>query len=152
MSEKVIDFHEKRKESVERKRRNFERVMFKNFLGFHGVIDDEGALSSVKIIDISQTGVLFQLPDFLCKEKKFEEGDVLSLRLYFTKESYIVAFVQVRYTKFHQDPVDGRTMQYGCEFDREVSTFKAFQSFIDFIYKFAEYSYEDRDEGVSFLF
>lgn len=151
MSDKVIDFCKKRKESVEKKRRNFERVMFQNFLGFKSVISYDGELYSVKIIDISQTGVLFQVPDFLQRQKEWKKDDVLALRLYFTDESYIMALVEVRYARFHRDPVDGRTMQYGCEFDQKVSTFEAFKSFIDFICKYAEHSSLDRESDIHFL-
>jgi hypothetical protein len=42
---------------------------------------------------------------------------------------------------------DGITyMQYGCEFDKSVASFEAMQSFIDFIYRFAEHSAIDKGD------
>jgi hypothetical protein len=37
-------------------------------------------------------------------------------------------------------------MQYGCEFDKAAPSFGALQSFIDFIYKFAEHSVIDKGD------
>ena len=53
MTDKVLDFNTKRQENIEEKRRNFERVMFQNFLGCYTVIHREGVIYPVELVDIS---------------------------------------------------------------------------------------------------
>lgn len=152
MSNDVINFQEKRKQSIEKKRRTFERVMFENFLGCYSVIDNNGSIYSIDIIDISETGLLFQVPWNENNDKKFEKGKDLTLRLYFTKESYLPAFVNVKYGTEFVDDRGNSFMRYGCEFDSENQTFEALEAFINFIYKFAEHSSVDKgDNRVYFL-
>ncbi len=152
MSNDVINFQEKRKQSIEKKRRSFERVMFENFLGCYSVIDNNGSIYSIDIIDISESGLLFQVPWNSNNDKKFEKGKDLTLRLYFTKESYLPAFVNVKYGTEFVDDKGQSFMRYGCEFDRENQTFEALDAFINFIYKFAEHSSVDKgDNRVYFL-
>lgn len=59
---KVVDFNAKRKESIEQKRRTFERVVFQEFLGVYSVVDDQGSGYPIKLVDISGDGCQFQLP------------------------------------------------------------------------------------------
>lgn len=59
---KVFDFGEKRKQSIEQKRRQFERVVFQEFLGVYSVIDDHGTGRPIKLVDISADGCLLQVP------------------------------------------------------------------------------------------
>lgn len=152
MSNDVINFSEKRKQSIEKKRRTFERVMFENFLGCYSVIDNNGSIYSIDIIDISETGLLFQVPWNENNDKKFEKDKDLTLRLYFTKESYLPAFVTVKYGTEFVDDRGNSFMRYGCEFDQNNQTFQALEAFIQFIYKFAEHSSIDKgDNRVYFL-
>lgn len=148
----VIDFNEKRKQSIEKKRRNFERVMFENFLGCYSVINQNGSIYQIDIIDISETGLLFQVPWNKNNDKKFEKDKDLTLRLYFTKSSYIPAIVNVKYSTEYLDQDGNSYMRYGCEFDQDNQTFEAVSAFIQFIYKFAEHSSVDKgDHKVYFL-
>ena len=48
----VVDFNQKRKETIEQKRRSFERVVFQEFLGVYAVIDDQGTGLPIKLLDI----------------------------------------------------------------------------------------------------
>ena len=59
---KVIDFQEKRQDSIEKRKRAFERVLFSEFLGSYAEIDENGTKYDVKLIDISRTGCQFQIP------------------------------------------------------------------------------------------
>lgn len=152
MSKDVINFVEKRKQSIEKKRRNFERVMFQNFLGCYSVIDNNGSIYPIDIIDISETGCLFQVPWNENNDRKFEKDKNIGIRLYFTKNSYIPAFVLVKYGSEFVDEHGRSFMRYGCEFDRDNQTFEALDAFISFIYKFAEHSSVDKgDQKVFFL-
>lgn len=153
MSEdKVLDFVGKRQENIEKKRRNFERIMFQNFLGAYSVIDDGGTIYPISLIDISKEGCLFQVPWNVKKDQKFAVGTEIPLRIYFTKNSYIPVPVTVKYGKEFIDDQGSTYMHYGCEFDVTTSSFDALQSFIEFLYKFAEHSVIDRgDTKVFFL-
>ena len=147
MANDVIDFVKKRRESIEKKRRSFERVMFQNFLGCYSVIDNNGSLGPIEIVDISETGMLFQVPWDPSNGQKFEKNKDLTIRIYFTKSSYLPAIVKVKYANEYTDETGIHRMRYGCEFDRDNQSFTALSAFIDFIYKFAEYSSEDRGES-----
>jgi hypothetical protein len=70
----------------------------------------------------------------------------VQMRMYFTNASYIPVIMKVRHAK-EVLAQDGTThIQYGCEFDKSVGSFEAMQSFIDFIYKFAEHSAIDKGD------
>ncbi len=147
MSEfKVLDFNKKKADTIEQKRRAFNRIVFQNFLGAYSVIDDNGAIYPVTMVDIAGDGCSFQVPWNGAKDKKLANGFELSLRMYFTNQSYIPVVIQVRHGKEVLGK-DGNTyMQYGCEFDKSVASFEAMQSFIDFIYRFAEHSAIDKGD------
>jgi len=143
---KVLDFNKKKADTIEQKRRAFNRVVFENFLGAYSVIDSGGAIYPVTMVDIAGDGCAFQVPWNSKKDKKLSKGTEVHMRMYFTKHSYIPVILQVRHTKEVVGD-DGMTyLQYGCEFDKTVPTFEALQSFIDFVYKFAEHSAIDKGD------
>lgn len=144
---KVLDFNKKKADTIEQKRRAFNRIVFQNFLGAYSVIDHHGTMSPVTMVDIAGDGCSFQVPFTKGKDKKWEVGHELNMRMYFTEKSYIPVIMYVRHDKEVVEK-DGKTyVQYGCEFDKTVATFEAMQSFIDFIYKFAEHSTIDRGDA-----
>jgi hypothetical protein len=152
MSGKVLNFNQKKKENTEVKRRDFERVIFENLLGANIVLEEKGTIYPVSIVDISHSGCLFQVPWNMKKGKTFKEGDELLVRFYFTKGSYILAQVQVKYGKEYLDENGNTFMHYGAEFDESLPSFEALKSFIDFMYKFAKHSSIDKgDQKVYFL-
>lgn len=147
MSEfKVLDFNKKKAETIEQKRRAFNRVVFQNFLGAYSVISDNGSIYPVTMVDIAGDGCAFQVPWNAKTDKKMPNGFEVNMRMYFTDNSYIPVIMQVRHGKEVRG-TDGITyMQYGCEFDKSHASFEAMQSFIDFIYKFAEHSAVDKGD------
>ncbi len=150
--DKILDFVGKRKESIEAKRRTFERVLFENFLGAYTVIDNAGSIYPVTLVDISREGCLFQIPWNFKKDTKFESDKEITLRVYFTQHSFIPAIVNVKYGKEFIEKDGSAYMRYGCEFDRSMPSFEALESFIEFMYKFAEHSSLDKgDSRVFFL-
>lgn len=152
MTDKVLDFNEKRMASIEQKRRSFERVLFQNFLGAYSAIDQDGVLYPVNLVDVSKDGCLFQVPWDVNGDKKFEEETEIALRMYFTKSSFIPVIVNVKYGKEFIDK-DGQTyMHYGCEFDKSMPSFEALKHFIDFVYSFAEHSATDRGDIKSYFY
>lgn len=152
MTDKVLDFIEKRKENVEAKRRNFERILFQNFLGAYSVIDQGGVIFPISLVDVSHDGCLFEVPWNASRDSKFEEGLEISMRMYFTKASYVPVVVNVKYGREHIGK-DGNTyMQYGCEFDQSLPSFQVMNNFIDFMYSFAEHSAIDRGDQKVFFY
>ncbi|MCR9204808.1 MAG: PilZ domain-containing protein [Halobacteriovoraceae bacterium] len=144
MADKVLDFAEKRKENIEKKRRQFERLLFNNFLGAYTVVDQGGSIYPVSLVDISREGCLFQVPWNVEKDSKFEQDLEITMRMYFTKNSFIPVVMNVKYSREFVDE-DGQVyMQYGSEFDKSMPSFQAVESFIDFMYNFAEHSSVDK--------
>lgn len=151
MTDKVLDFKLKREEIIEKKRRNFERIVFENFLGAYTVINQNGSIYPVTLVDISREGCLFQVPWNVKKDKKFDKTEEITMRLYFSNKSYIPVVINIKYGKEHLE--DGETyMRYGCEFDQSYPSFQALEHFVNFLYSFAEHSAVDKgDEKVYFL-
>jgi hypothetical protein len=143
---KILDFNKKKAETIEQKRRAFNRIVFQNFLGAYSVIDDNGSIYPVTLVDIAGDGCSFQVPWNPVKDKKLEQDFEVSMRMYFTNASYIPVILRVRHGK-EVVASDGTThIQYGCEFDKSTGSFEAMQSFIDFLYKFAEHSAIDKGD------
>lgn len=152
MTDKVLDFNAKREENIEQKRRQFERILFNNFLGAYTVVDQGGTIYPVNLVDVSREGCLFQVPWNMDRDTKIEEGTEITMRMYFTKKSFIPVVMVIKRGQEHVDE-DGQTyMQYGAEFDTSMPSFQAVESFIDFMYKFAEHSSFDKgSQKVFFL-
>jgi hypothetical protein len=144
---KVVDFNEKRKQSIEQKRRSFERVVFQEFLGVETVIDDQGAGFEVKLLDISGEGCQFQVPFTLKAKNQFKSDTEVTMKLFFTKGTYIPAVVTVRHASEYIDQDGNAWLRLGGEFDTSLPSFKALASFINFIYQYAEYSCLDKGES-----
>lgn len=147
MTDDLLDFGKKRKENIENKRRMFERLLFKNLLGSYAVLDDgSDCILPIVLIDISRSGCLFQLPSHVKENQKINNGEERILRMYFTKNSYLPAVIQIKYSQCIKDELGHSFMQYGCRFDKEVASFKALKSFIDFLYNFAKFSTHDHGD------
>lgn len=144
--EKVLDFNKKKAETIEQKRRAFNRIVFQNFLGAYSVISDNGSIYPVTMVDIAADGCAFQVPWNSKKDTQLPSGFEVNMRMYFSDSSYIPVIMNIRHGKEVLGK-DGITyMQYGCEFDKTHASFEAMQSFIDFIYKFAEHSAIDKGD------
>ena len=144
---KVVDFEAKRKQAIEQKRRTFERVVFSEFLGVETVVDDQGSGFTIKLIDVSGDGCQLQLPFSLKAKNQFKSGTELTLKLFFTKGSYLPAVVTVRHASEYIDRDGNAWLRLGGEFDTTLPSFKALASFIDFIYQYAEFSCLDKGES-----
>jgi hypothetical protein len=144
---KVVDFNKKRQENIEQKRRTFERVVFQEFLGVYTVVDDQGTSFPIKLLDVSKDGLQFQLPFSLKAKNQFKSGTEVTLKLFFTKGSYIPAVVTVRHASEYIDQQGDAWLRLGGEFDTSLPSFKALSHFIEFIYQYAEFSCLDKGEG-----
>jgi hypothetical protein len=144
---KVVDFNAKRKESIEQKRRTFERVVFSEFLGVYTVVDDQGSSFPVSLVDISGDGCQLQLPFSLKAKNQFKAGTEVSLKIFFTKGSYLPAVVTVRHASEYIDKNGDAWLRLGGEFDTSLPSFSALSHFIQFIYQYAEFSCLDKGES-----
>ncbi|MCB9092650.1 MAG: hypothetical protein H6620_08835, partial [Halobacteriovoraceae bacterium] len=59
---KVIDFTQRRRENIEQKKRQFERVLFKEVIGCYTAIEEGHKIVPIDMIDISPTGCLLEVP------------------------------------------------------------------------------------------
>lgn len=149
---KVFDFMKKRQEIIEEKKRNIERVMFDDFLGSYSVLDHHGSHFPINMVNISKDGCMFQVPYSKNNGSQFEKGKEITLRIYFTQSSYIPLVVSVRHGHEFVDSRGDIYMRYGCEFNKEMPSYAAIESFVGFIYSFAEHSCLDKgDSKVYFL-
>ncbi len=147
----IISFKNKREESIEEKKRAFERIVFHNFMGTYSVVDDNGSCYQIEMVDISHDGCQFQVPWNKNNEKHFDEDKELVLRMYFTENSYLPIVVNIRHAHEYIDRT-GTYMRYGCKFDKATSSIEALHSFVEFIDRFAEHSVIDKgDAKVYFL-
>lgn len=144
---KVFDFNEKRKKTIEQKRRSFERVVFQEFLGVYSVVDDQGSNFPIKLIDISHDGCQFQLPFSAKAKNQFKSGTEITLKLFFTKGSYLPTVVTIRHASEYIDKDGDAWLRLGGDFDTSLPSFKAVASFIEFIYQYAEFSCLDKGEN-----
>ena len=147
---KLLNFNQKRVSNIEKKRRNFERVFFQNFLGAYATIEQSGVIAPIEILDISKEGLLFKLSSG-GRSSNLRVNDEISIRLYFTKDSYIPVILNiVRMNNVNE--MGEISQEFGCKFDKSVPTFEALNNFINFIYSFAEHSSFDKgDQKVYFL-
>lgn len=147
MSDNVIDFQSKRKDSIEKRKRSFERVLFKDFLGSYAEIDENGTKFDVQLIDISHDGCQFQIPFSKSVRSFFADKKEVMIRVYFTSQDFLPLVVHLKRANEYIDEKGHAYMRYGGEFDQSLPSFQAFKPFIDFIYKFAEFSCVDKGES-----
>lgn len=140
MATKILDFSSRRKKYIEEKRRLFERTLFDNFLGTKSVINHDGLLRYIRLVDISEGGLLFRLPWNPKTDKKILPGEEVNMKIYFTEWDYLTVAVFIRHAR-EETEEDGQThVSYGCEFDKSLSSFDAMSKFIEFLRSFAEHS------------
>lgn len=135
----VIDFQDLRKERLEERRRQYERVMFRNALGVYTVIEQEG-LHAIELIDVSEGGISFQVADSSTLELK--NGTVIPLRFYFASDSFIPADAKVVNCV---NAIDNgqKVRRYGCMLDKTMASYSAIYHLVQFITKCAEHGRKD---------
>lgn len=128
-------------------RRKYERILFDKLLGVYAVAEGS-KLNSVELVDISTNGIRFQISsDF---KEQYKQGEMSKLRLYFSHSTYITAVIKITNVKPNQ--VDGRSViQYGGEFDKSTKSYKALQSFADFVHAYSEACSVDDSKNPIFI-
>ncbi len=151
MTAQIIDFKKKRAENIEKKKRQFERVLFSEFVQCYCVTPNGGGLFSVNVIDVSQSGCQLQVEVQENVDKLFKAKKELEIRFFFTKKSFLSARIQVmRITK--AEVAGKQVLKVGCEFDQKTPSFQAIKAMVGFFYQYAEYSQtESAQNRVFFL-
>ncbi|MCT4641895.1 MAG: hypothetical protein N4A33_06310 [Bacteriovoracaceae bacterium] len=143
----VIDFQARRKNTIEKRKRSFERVLFREFLGSYAEIDSHGNKYSVNMVDISHDGCLLQVPFSKSVQNHFKDVEAVTVRVYFTKEEFLPVVVNIKHGTEYIDEKGDAYIRFGGTFDKSIPSFSAFKPFIDFIYKFAEFSCIEKGES-----
>jgi len=137
--EKVISLQSVREEKIEEKRREYERVVFRSSFGVYTVMEQKG-LHAIEIIDISEGGVQFQVPEN--SDLKLDTGTNISLRFYFATDHYIA--IDVKVVRSFTAIEAGRAVhRYGCLIDKSMASYAAIFHFVQFIAKCAEHGHKD---------
>lgn len=142
---KVVDFNQARELRLEEKRRRTERIFFKNLVSVFSVID-QGKMSPIEVIDVSEDGCSFQLPFTLNAPQAWpQKSSGLPIRLYFSQDTYLEIFVQVENSRAVYEN-NTRYVRYGCSVDKELTSYPAFKLFVQFLRTYAEHSHKDNGD------
>lgn len=137
----VIDFQTVQAQKLEEKRRKNERVLFKNMLGVYSISDDE-KMKAIEILDVSDSGVSFRVPFNAEKPWPTDMSD-LTIRLYFTQDTYIPVRLKVQNSKSMIE--EGiRYVRYGCQVDSTTKSYETFKLFVQFMKAYATEAYQDQ--------
>lgn len=135
----VINFQDLRKERLEQKRREYERVMFKNTLGVYTVIEQQG-LHAIELIDISEGGLSFQVAD--SSDLSLLPGAVIPFRFYFASDTFLS--IDAKVVNCVQAIENGiKVRRYGCMIDKSMASYSAIYHLVQFITKCAEHGHQD---------
>ena len=144
---KLVQISDLRKEKQESLKRDYERVLFKHLLGCYTVFEKKG-LRAAEMVDISKSGCSFRIP---MEYGTYSLGEEIDFRFYFSNSTYLPAKITVKRAAKVEE--NGYTyMQYGCVFDKTLSSHAAIEHFVDFVQAYAENAKEDKgDRNVWYL-
>ena len=138
--DRVINFNEVREQRLEEKRRQTERIFFKNILGVYSVIA-HSKIHPIEMVDVSEDGCAFQIP-YDSKRIWPKDTQNIPIRLYFSQDTYIEIIVKIQNSRpFIQD--GNSYVRFGCTVDKEASSYPAYQHFVRFLRLYAEHSRKD---------
>ena len=153
MSDQVVDFVAKREQKMEEKRKNAERVFFKNLLSVYCVVG-QTKMHPVEMIEVSENGCSFQVQmdtGASVKGTGLEQGSDVPLRLYFSQDTFIC--VNFKVMNMRQSIESGkRYVRFGCAVDSDISTYEAYVQFVRFLKAYSTAATQDRgDVSVFYL-
>lgn len=146
--ERVVDFNEAREQKLEEKRRNTERIFFRNLIGVYSVTG-HAKMQPIELIDVSEEGCSFQLP--FDPDRNWPTSNELPIRLYFSQDTYLEILVRIQNSRPSIEN-GNRYVRYGCMVDKELKSYPAYQAFIKFLRQYAEHAHKDMgDVSVFYL-
>lgn len=138
-NEKVINLSAVREEKIEERRREYERIVFRNTLGVYTVMEQKG-LHAIDLLDISEGGLSFQVAEN--GDLRFDEGETVTFRLYISTDTFIL--VSAKVVRSFTSIENGKAMhRYGCLIDKTMASYSAIYHFVQFITKCAEHGHKD---------
>lgn len=141
---KVIDFNEIRQAKIEEKRRKYERVVFKNVLGAYCAAEGD-ALKAVELVDLSTTGMSFQLPSTSKNLDSVKLKKEYVFRMYFSEDTYVPIHVVVQ-NKRPCVENGGTYYRFGCTVDTTTKGYETYSMFVQFLQKYAETAQQDNNK------
>lgn len=144
----VINLNEKKKEIIENKRREFERVLFKQLLGVYCFLEENSTPIPITLIDLSKKGMLMQ--STLKNKNFFQEkiNEIITIRLYFSSHSYLPVKAFVKHITDYEDKTGIDSIRIGLELDESSSNYHAIDLFTQFIFEYAQHSIIDKDKSI----
>lgn len=135
----VISLNSVREEKIEEKRRTYERVVFRSNFGVYASLPKD-ALQAVEVVDISEGGMLFQVPE--SSEFRLDVDQVISIKFYFSPDAFIA--IDVKVVRSFTALENGRAVhRYGCLMDKSMQSYAAIFHLVQFITKCAEHGHKD---------
>jgi hypothetical protein len=146
--ESVVDFNQAREQRLEEKRRNTERIFFRNLIGVYSVTG-HSKMQPIELIDVSEEGCSFQLP---CDpERNWPTSNELPIRLYFSQDTYLEIIVRIQNSRPSIEN-GARFVRYGCMVDKELKSYPAYRAFVTFLKQYSEHAHKDMgDVSVFYL-
>ncbi len=141
----IIDFNARREANIANKKRQFERIFFQEVIGCYSVIEEGNQIFPIEIVDISESGCKIQVPENAAGEKNFEIDSEISIRMYFTKKSFITLVAKIKRSDITTDKSGKQFLEMGAEFDQSLPGHNVLKSFVQFVSSFAEYSNVDNN-------
>jgi hypothetical protein len=135
----VINLNSVREEKIEEKRREYERVVFRSNFGVYACLP-ENALQAVEVVDISEGGMLFQVPE--SSSFRLDVGQTTHVKFYFSPDSFIA--IDVKVARSFTALENGKAVhRYGCLMDKTMKSYAAIFHLVQFITKCAEHGHKD---------
>jgi hypothetical protein len=143
----IVDLGEVRAQKLEEKRRHAERIFFKHLLSVY-CITDSSQMRPIELVDISETGISFQVPHNANDPWPTSESNLV-VRLYFSQDTYLPLHLKIENSR--PSIVDGdRFVRYGCSVDKTLTTFETFQQFVRFMKLYSEHAHKDMGDVTVF--
>lgn len=142
-NDQVIDFTEARAKKMEEKRKNAERVFFKNLLGIYSVVDGT-QMKGIEFLEVSEDGCSFQIP---FNPDNLWPGDLkeIPIRMYFSQDTYLPVTLKIQNSgPIIQDGV--RYIRFGCKMDKKAKGYETYKKFVQFLKSFSENAYRDQGD------
>jgi len=138
--EHVIDFNRVREQRLEEKRRNTERIFFKNLLSVYS-ITGQAKMRPIQLIEVSEEGCSFQI--LHDPENPWpKSSEEVPLRLYFSQDTYLEIIVKIR-NALDSFENGVRYVRFGCSVDSQLKSYPAYQQFVRFLKLYSEHAHKD---------
>jgi len=139
----VVDFSEVRAQKLEEKRRNTERIFFKQLLNVYTVAGDK-TLRAIEFIEMSDEGCSFQVP-YDTENPWPTDIKEIPLRIYFTQDTYLEVRVKILNSRPSIEN-NQRYVRFGCTVDTTLKSHGAYAQFVRFLKSYSEHCHKDNGD------